>query len=254
MTGFLQRYLLPVVLAFWGGCNLYGQQEGEIRINGTVYGDSQQLEGVYVKNMSARTFTITTKSGNFTMLVMAGDTLRCIYLGMQDKVTYVTPAHLEKNYIRIDMEPATEQLGEVVVEQQTINEVSLGIVPHKMKEYTKSERALASSEFKAIQLLGILYGGLPLDPIISAISGRTKRLKRNFELDNQKVSVDALYQRFYVFSTLTLKIPEDDVMMFMYYLVDNGKDADILKAENSVAEFYLTEAYVQYQQENTERK
>lgn len=240
---------MRIVIAFLFCCLTglsYAQEKGEIRINGTVYGENKPLEGVYVKNMSAGTFTITTHNGNFTLLVMAGDTLRCFYLGMQDKITYVSPIHMEKEFIRIDMEPATEELEEVVVEQQTIDEVTLGIVPHKMKEFTKEERELASSEFNPMQLLGILAGGMPLDPIINAISGRNKRLKRNLELSKEKTNVDNLYERFFSFSTESLKIPQDDVMLFMYYLVENGKDGDILKAETGIAEFYLTDAYEEF--------
>ncbi|GLB50898.1 hypothetical protein [Neptunitalea lumnitzerae] len=227
---------------------LHAQEDDEFtRVVGTVYGDSIPLRDAYIKNITSGNYTISTPSGNFTLEVKVGDTLRVVYMGMKDKVQAVLSSHIEKQFIGIYMVTEPEELTDVVVEQQTIDEVTLGIVSEKTPRKTKGERLLkAAGDFKPIHLVGIVAGGMPLDPILNAISGRTKKLKKRVELERDGSDLDELYEKYYVFSTLTLKVPEDEVMQFMYYVIDADKGEMILKAEESLAEFYLTEAYQSY--------
>ncbi|GLB52105.1 hypothetical protein NBRC110019_11440 [Neptunitalea chrysea] len=219
-------------------------------IAGIVDGDSFKLSGVYVRNVSTKVFTLTSQKGRFMLPVNIGDTLRFVYLGMKDKVHVLTADEYDKKYIQISMEVATEELSDVVVEKQVIDEVTLGIVSEKRVHLTKNERQLKASEFRPIQLLGLLVGGMPLDPVINAISGRTKKLKKMVALDKDKINVEELYNRFYSYSVMTLKVPESQVKQFMYYIVDYKKDEELLSMDEELSEFYLTEIYQEFKNQD----
>ncbi|WP_218157941.1 carboxypeptidase-like regulatory domain-containing protein [Pustulibacterium marinum] len=226
----------------------HAQVPDSLRISGMVADEkSELLEGVYVRNMSQGTFTISTRKGKFTLMVREGDTLRFNFLGMKDLVYAIDKEDMQLQQLAIIMETDVEQLDEVEVEQQTITALSLGIIQKEVKPMTKNERLLAAAgDFRWYDVMLIPLGGMPFDPLLNAISGRTKMLKKRVQMDKENKNADALYERFYTFSTMTLGIESDDVMLFMYYLTTQGKDAEILKAEDSLAEFFLTEAYQEY--------
>lgn len=221
------------------------QVEDSLRIAGNVAADDGPLEGVYVRNMTKDDYTLTTKYGNFTLVVSLGDTLRLTYMGMKDEVHAITADEIAKEFVQLTMEPDVEMLDEVAVEQNRISAVSLGIIPKEIKQLSKNERKLkAATDTKG--------GGL--DPIINAITGRTKKLKKRLAAAETNMNADSLYERFYVFCTTSLKIESDDVMPFMYYLVEQNKTEDLMKAETDLAEFLLTDAYINYQDYLKEQK
>ncbi len=215
------------------------QVQDSLRIAGNVAADDGPLEGVYVRNMTKGDYSITTKYGNFTLMVRVGDTLRLNYMGMKDELHTITEDEIAKEFVQLTMEPDVEMLDEVAVEQNRISAVSLGIIPKEIKQLSKNERKLQT----ATSMKG---GGL--DPIINAISGRTKKLKKRLAAAETNMSADGLYERFYVFCTTSLKIESDSVMQFMYYLVEQNKAEDLMKAETDLAEFLLTDAYINYQE------
>ena len=71
-------------------------------------------------------------------------------------------------------------LDEVFIASNSeFNAVSLGILKKEIKPLTPYERQLyTAGDFKPVHLLSILTGSLNVDPIINAITGRTKRLKK----------------------------------------------------------------------------
>lgn len=243
------KHIITIILTLFVTLVVKGQEEDEtlVRISGNVTSDREFLEGVYVRNMTLKTFVITTKKGNFSLVVRQGDTLRATYLGMKDLVHRVTQNEVDNKFIQLYMVENTETLEEVTVQEQKITAVSLGIIDHEIKPMTKSERAYAAgSKFKWFYPLLIPVGGMPFDPILNAISGRTRKIKQRLEIDKEKVVIDELYEKFYVFSTLELKVPEDDVLLFMNYLEAHGKANELLKAEGATSEFLLTAAYQEY--------
>lgn len=246
-----------IVLAFFCVCffQLGTAQEDEfIRINGKVNDSHQQpLESVYVRNMTLNSFTITTKNGSFTLVVREGDTLRCNYIGMKDEVIGISAADVKNGYVLITMKDDVEQLSEVTVEKQTIDEVTLGLVKEKKKSLTKNERLLrAAGDFKAWHLIMIPFGGMPFDPVINAISGRTKRMKKYVAMDAEKTKVNELYEKYFVYATMDLKVPEDDVMLFMYFISDTNQADEILTSASPLDEFLLADAYQNFLESQTE--
>lgn len=83
---------------------------------------------------------------------------------------------------------------------------SLGIVDREIRVLTQSQRQLKTAN-----------SGL-LGPIINAISGRTKMLKKRVEVDKQNVRIGNLLEKFpSPYLAEELKIEEGAVYDFLYY-------------------------------------
>lgn len=76
-------------------------------------------------------------------------------------------------------------LEEVFIQSKSeFTALSLGIIQKEIKPPSPYERQLyTAGDFKPIHLLSLLGGSLQVDPIINAISGRTKRLKKYIQFE-----------------------------------------------------------------------
>lgn len=239
-----------LLLFLFGGLKtVYAQTEEFSRVSGLVTTQNGKgMEDVQINNTTQRRYTLTNEAGVFYTGVKLGDTLKFSYVGYTEVVFVIKKENIQQGALEIVMLPFTEELEEVVVEQQTVDEVSLGIVTSKKKIWTKKERELyGASHIERWDSLIYSAGiRMPLDPLINLISGRTKRLKKELKMDVSQRNVELLYEKFYVYLTATLKMPEDKIMEFMYYLTDIDKGSQLLKMENSLAELSITELYISY--------
>lgn len=119
------------------------------------------------------------------------------------------------------------ELEEVIVNKHPeINAVSLGISPKGIKQYTPAERKLATASSAKLNPQG-------LDPLINAISGRTKMLKKELEVEKKErllAYIGALFDDEYY--TQTLKIPANYIKGFQYYCVEEEEFAKSLRSKN----------------------
>jgi hypothetical protein len=119
------------------------------------------------------------------------------------------------------------ELEEVIVNKHPeINAVSLGISPKGIKQYTPAERKLATASSAKLNPQG-------LDPLINAISGRTKMLKKELEVEKKErllAYIGALFDDEYYGETL--KIPAKYIKGFQYYCVEEEEFAKSLRSKN----------------------
>ena len=119
------------------------------------------------------------------------------------------------------------QLKEVIVNKHTeINAVSLGISPKGIKKYTPAERKLATASSVKLNPQG-------LDPLLNAISGRTKMLKKELEVEKKErllAYIGALFDDEYY--TNTLKLPSNYIKGFQYYCIEKEDFATYLCSKN----------------------
>ena len=115
------------------------------------------------------------------------------------------------------------ELDEVFVKSKSeFNAVSLGIIAKEITPLTTYERQLyTAGDFKPIHLLSLLGGSLDVDPIINAISGRTKRLKKYIQFEKKESNLSFLENHFKEYMLDNLNIEEKLISRFLYYLVEN---------------------------------
>ena len=210
--------------------------QNEKLLDGNILVKDATPQGVHIINLMNEKETDSDSKGAFSILAKPDDLLvfSASHLDYMRKI--VETSDYNSDQITVDMTSKINQLDEVEVKNYShINAESLGIT-NGVKTYTPAERKLQTAgDFKPIHLLGILGGSLPLDPILNAINGRTKRLKEEIKIEKKEQylsKLDVLYDAD--FYTQKLKINADFVDGFKYYLLENDSFIATLDKSNDV--------------------
>lgn len=183
--------------------------------------------GITIQNSTARRATITDFDGNFSIQVREGDTLVFSAIQFKRKVLPVSRALMGSPFLQIPMEEFVNELQEVTVQpfglsgdiekdltglqlDKDVSAKALGLPNAEVKIITQSERKL----YEATTGVGIV----PLNPILNAITGRTRMLKNRIKIDRTyertlKVQRDFADSIFLA----EFKIPKTRMDDFMYF-------------------------------------
>lgn len=226
----------------------FAQNRNEIR--GRVSQNDSILENVVLKNVTTEMATVTDSNGSFSIKAALGDTLLFSRIGSADLIKILNKADMESNFLEIKMKELINELPEVNIQNTPeINAVSLGIIPKEIKPLTTNERRLQTAgDFKWKNLLGILAGNLQIDPILNAINGRTKQLKRNILIE-QKLKNIAVLEGYITYLQKELNLTKKQAQRIIslageeesVQLVIDSKNPDRIK-------FYLLDTWLKYKQ------
>ncbi len=150
----------------------------------------------------------------------------------------------------------TIELNEVRIRPNSqISAYSLGIIPKPVKIPTQYERQLLTAgDFKPIHLLGLLGGSLQVDPILNAINGRTKRLKKYVQIEKQQKYQEYLTENFQEYFTEQLKIDSEYIGSFIIHLCDDKKVMDLIAAKSfEELEFLMAEKWFDFKSNQIEK-
>lgn len=211
---------------------------------GRIVAGSNGVKDVYVINKTAGAEAKTDSKGYFNLSAKAGDAL-IIYsskiivreFALNQESFKTSPFVITVNY-------NAEELDEVVIDKYgKINSESLGLVPKGQKRYTVAERRVHTA---SAMTLGTI---ISIDPLINAISGRTKMLKRALETEKLEFAIEGMrgvYNEDEIMEKY--KIPEEYVRGFLYYLAENKEFTAAIKSGNkSLTDFLMmthSEAYL----------
>lgn len=214
------------------GCLLSQAQETR-PLNGRVEAKDKDVVGVVVQNISSNNAVITDLEGRFSIPVQVGDTLVFSAVQFKKKSLPINAVIFNTNFVSVNLEEFVNELEEVVVRpynlsgnldedlenltlKKDVSAEALGLPNAGVRIKTQSERKLqeaAGPKFSPTMILSP-----PLNPIINAITGRTKMLKNRVKLDKKYARTQRV-QDFYVDSLFvtTFKIPKEKIDDFMYY-------------------------------------
>jgi hypothetical protein len=219
----------------------YGQNDSIVK--GKVVSEYSDLEGIHVVNKNKQRGSVTLRGGYFSITASVQDTIMFSSVGLKGTIHIVTEEDFTKDLLFIPMESLVSELNEVVMtEYKSINAESLGIIPKGMKSYTPAERRLkTASEFK-------LGTSMPLDGLINALSGRTKQLKKELKVERKQTFMELLSETYDAkFMVNTLKLPQEHVEGFLYYVVDEKRLIQAVTSKNNtMAVFLLSELATRY--------
>lgn len=212
-------------------------------INGQVtVNNVSPLESVNIINTSSKVMAVSDEYGHFSILAKEGDILSFSLINYEHLRKFINKQEFNLGSIAVNLTPKTIELNEVVINKHSnITAENLGIIPKDQVKLTTAERRLQTAgEFKPIMLLGLLGGSVPLDPLINAITGRTKMLKKDLAVERKEflmVKLGNLFEdKYYV---ETLKIPEELIKGFQYYCIENPDFARSLKEKNKTMTMFL---------------
>jgi len=221
-----------------------------ISLPGKVVSESSLLDGIHVINLSKNNGVITDSRGYFNIAVEINDTLQFSAVNLKATRHIVKQSDFSNELLLVKMESLITELEEVaIINYRSINAVSLGIVPANQKTYTPAERKLATAgEFRWYSPLLIPLGGMSVDGLINSVSGRTSMLKKELVVERKELlqaKTSDYFERKYFVDTL--KIPEDFVDGFLFYVVDNERYARAMRDKNkTMATFILSELATEY--------
>ncbi len=230
-------------------------------LQGRVQSKDGDVAGTHVLNTTTHRATITDEKGYFTIPVRLYDTLVFSAVQYKRKEIVVTASILHSTSILVPLEDALTELEEVVVtpynlsgdlsqdtkgalSQPVVTASTLGLPNAYVYVPTKAERELFEATSGGV--------GIPLNPILNAISGRTKMLK-------ERVARDGLYARtqrvrdMYPDSLFRIhfKISEAKINDFMYFCeVDPQFQSTVDTHDRLKIWDYLQQRSLEYQKNN----
>jgi hypothetical protein len=242
-------------------CNLCFSQT--IDIKGIVVAKSD-IEGIHVINKTSQKFTTTNAFGDFKIGAKLNDTIVFSSIKYRLETIIVSKEIIKSKKLIVPLVEHIIELDEVTVGkiltgnllndiknsgiERSLDFYDVGIPGYKGKPKTQSERRLQTAgEFKPIMLLGLLGGNLPIDPIINAISGRTKKLKERVRLESNDILMNSIKARLSEDFFSVYSLNEAQQMDFFYFCSED-KNFNKRCQGKSIVEIidFLKEKIVQY--------
>ncbi|MFI1771680.1 hypothetical protein [Thalassobellus citreus] len=255
----MKQTLLFLILIF----SCYSINGQSIEIQGRVKSDTD-VENVHVINKTAQVFTITSKDGDFDITAKLNDTLVFSSILYNPKEVVISKDIILNKAMLVLLDDKMNTLDEVLVGKvltgnllsdiknvdgkRPINFYDVGIPGYTGRIKTQSERRLSEAgEFKPTMLLGLLGGGLPLNPILNGISGRTKMLKNRVEIEEKESLMQRIKGRLSKDFFASNPLEEDSRLDFFYFCAD---DPNFIKYCKNQTDFkvliFLRMKYRQY--------
>lgn len=224
-----------VFLPFFLFAFLFGSaQDGTKELRGRVSSPDRDVVGVVIQNLGTDRAVITDLEGQFSIGVRLGDTLVFSAVHFRKKFLPVTPSLYNSSFVEVPLEEFVNELDEVVVRPYNLSgDLStdlpgLGLAPDVSAEalgLPNAHRKIPTQSQRMLQEAGSLKGlglglltSVPLNPLINAITGRTKMLKQRVALEADQARtqrVQGSYEESLFVSAL--KIPVEKIDDFMYF-------------------------------------
>ena len=172
-------------------------------LKGKIICQDVDLTSIIVTNRRSENVVNPQKNGDFSMFVKVGDKLTFEGMAIDVKAIEVSKDDILKKLVTVVVHAKVIPLEMVEIKTYPhINAVDLGILDKPAKKYTPAERRLRTAgDFRWYYPLLIPLGGMPLDGLMNAISGRTAMLKKELEVERNE---------------LTIKKIEDDTERFSF--------------------------------------
>lgn len=221
--------ILLLLLVFTVCFKVHAQEP--IELKGQVLNDTISKSQLTVVNITRKQGTITNRDGEFTILARVNDTINVSAVQYESRQFVVNQTIYNREKISLYLIPKVTQLDEVNISnidltgdikkdvgstklQRIVTPKELGI-----PENTAPERTIEERRYYTAVTSG---AGIPLDGLINSITGRLKMLKKHIEVSRfAKKIEDTRYQYSDSIYMSKLKIPEDLIEDFVYYIFED---------------------------------
>ena len=201
-------------------------------IKGKIIVETNDNDGVTIVNVSNKTNTISGNGGYFKIKAKVNDTIMFSAIHLVGKKHIITKKDFGRDLLFIKLDIYTRHIKEIMVTNaDDITSESLGLVPKGQKKYTPAERRLKTAgDFNGQFGLNTAFS---IDPLFNAISGRTKQLKAELEVERKEFlqyKINTNFDSEYIMNQL--HIPEEYVQGFVFYIVEDEELKNAAKAKN----------------------
>lgn len=185
---------------------LYAQRGSDLKsLKGVVTAESGDLESITIQNLTQKFATVTDKQGRFSIDVALGDTLLISALSFRAKKLVIDQTFIGVSEVSIPLQERVNELegvtlrpfgltGSIVADldslspQPVTDAQSLGLPNAGIYIPTKNERMLYEATSGG--------GFIPLNPLLNALTGRTKDLKNRIRLDRKNKQLELIIERY----------------------------------------------------------
>lgn len=216
-------------------------------LKGKIIVETNDNEGITIVNISNKTNTISGNGGYFKIKAKLNDTIMFSAIHLIGKKHIVTKKDFGKDLLFIKLDIYTRHIKEIMVTNaDDLTAESLGLVPKGQKKYTPAERRVKTAgDWSGTGIAGALFS---LDPMLNAISGRTKKLKSELEVERKEFlqsKINANFDSEYIINQL--HIPEEYVEGYIFYIVEDTDLKAAAKAKNkTLITFRMSALAVEY--------
>ena len=215
---------------------------GQKTISGKVI-NSGEKEWIHVFNKTYNKYTITDEEGAFQISVRINDTLVFSAIQFELKEVVISKTIINNMLLSVLLKEQVNELDAVYIRpnlsgdlltdskhiktKSVITAKTLGLPNSHVIPPTQAERKL----YTATHTGG---GIIPVETIINAISGRTKKLKNLVKLERKTVVENTVYEGFNQIMLDDFKIPEDKLFDFLYYASADALFTQIVKTKSNI--------------------
>ncbi len=230
------------------------------KIEGRVYSKGGDVAATTVQNISTDRATITNTDGFFQIAGNLNDTLVFSAVQFKKKELILTREVLRQRLLNVGLEDALTELDEVIVTpynltgdilkdiaiiktDAVVTASTLGLPNAYVLPISKAERELYAATANPL---------MSFDPLINAITGRTKMLKKRIER-NKLYSRTERVKEFYADSLFRkdLKIPEDKIDDLLYFCeVDDAFQAVVDSHDRLKIWEFIRRKSIRYRENN----
>ncbi|WGK65180.1 hypothetical protein [Croceiramulus getboli] len=223
---------------------ILGAQE-RVLFQGRVLNDTVDKSGLNVVNLQLGKGTTTGTDGVFRIPVRVGDTLMISSVEYERETIPITRSLYDRGQLDFYLVPKVNELATVTVRDSPLTgnlEDDFGVapltqpivgsdlgLPGRVAEYRPPEVRRYQMQFGG--------GGVPLEYILNAISGRLKEMKKQMAIAqlereveaNRKLFEDSIYTR-------TLKIPQELIADFAFFAYEEDEHTRALARQQELLE------------------
>jgi len=215
---------------------------GQKTLSGRVI-NSGEKEWIHVFNKTYNKYTITNEEGEFNIPVRINDTLVFSAIQFQLKEIVISETIINDMLLSVLLKEQINELDAVYIKpnlsgdlladskqiktKKIITAKTLGLPNSHVISPTQAERKL----YTATHTGG---GIIPVETIINAISGRTKRLKNLVKLERKSLIENSVFEGFNNVMLEDFKIPEDKLYDFLYYASTDKLFTQIVKTKSNI--------------------
>ncbi|WP_419212356.1 hypothetical protein ACNR9Q_16685 [Maribacter sp. X9] len=250
-----------LIFLFFSSVTVVAQTRVSKKIEGRVFSDDGDVAATHVLNLSTKRATITDTNGFFTIEANLLDTLEFSAVQYKKKIVVVSAELLESKSISVPLQDALTELDEVTVTpynlsgdltkdlttlalDPVVTASTLGLPNAYVHMPTKAERELKAATGNPI---------MSFDPLINALTGRTKMLKQRVErnklYDRTERVRDFFSDEEYVKG---LRIPLDKIDDFLYYCEVDPRFQSIIDTHDRIAIWeYMRQKSILYRENNS---
>lgn len=217
-------------------------------LNGVILNYDTPLENVHIKNVTTGKYALSNSKGEFSLNSGTKDTLLISHVSMMDVVKFLSEADVAQDPLIINMVNFANELKEITIQDSGIDAVSEGIIPKKIEKLSVNERRLeVAGDFKFVHLLSILGGSLQIDPILNAINGRTKKLKKNLVIEKKGENIALLEYSYKDYMLEDMGLNEEDAAKLITFCVEEESLQNAINSKNEGrVHLFLIESWEKY--------